>query len=82
MAMQDSLKSLMDWVDARLPVTETWEKHASKYYAPKNFNFWYYFGILSAVVLANQLLTGLWLTMSLMNGLARLHGALAKVMLS
>lgn len=62
--MQDSRKSLMDWVDARLPVTETWEKHASKYYAPKNFNFWYYFGILSAVVLVNQLLTGLWLTMS------------------
>lgn len=64
MAVQDSLKNLMDWVDARLPVTETWEKHASKYYAPKNFNFWYYFGVLSAVVLVNQLLTGLWLTMS------------------
>jgi ubiquinol-cytochrome c reductase cytochrome b subunit len=51
-------------VDARLPVTETYEKHLSKYYAPKNFNFWYFFGVLSVVVLVNQLLTGIWLTMS------------------
>jgi len=55
---------MMDWVDARLPVTETYEKHLSKYYAPKNFNFWYFFGVLSVVVLVNQLLTGIWLTMS------------------
>ncbi|MEZ7972146.1 MAG: cytochrome bc complex cytochrome b subunit [Pseudomonadales bacterium] len=54
----------MNWVDARLPVTETYEKHLSKYYAPKNFNFWYFFGVLSVVVLVNQLLTGIWLTMS------------------
>ncbi len=63
-ALQQSFKNIMDWIDARLPVTETYEKHMSKYYAPKNFNFWYYFGILSFVVLANQLLTGIWLTMS------------------
>ena len=36
----------------------------AKYYAPKNFNFWYFFGVLSLVVLVNQLLTGIWLTMS------------------
>ncbi len=63
-ALQDSFKNVMDWVDSRLPVTETYEKHMSKYYAPKNFNFWYLFGVLATVVLVNQLLTGIWLTMS------------------
>ena len=62
--LQRSFKNVMDWVDARLPVTETYEKHLSKYYAPKNFNFWYFFGVLAVVVLVNQLLTGIWLTMS------------------
>ena len=54
----------MGWIDARLPVTQAFEKHMSKYYAPKNFNFWYFFGVLSMVVLVNQLLTGIWLTMN------------------
>ena len=62
--LQATFKNLMGWVDQRLPVTETYEKHMSKYYAPKNFNFWYFFGVLSIVVLVNQLLTGIWLTMS------------------
>ncbi len=56
-------KKLMHWVDARFPATETYEYHMSKYYAPKNFNFWYFFGVLSMVVLVNQLVTGIWLTM-------------------
>lgn len=56
-------KKLMNWVDARFPATETYEYHMSKYYAPKNFNFWYFFGVLSMVVLVNQLVTGIWLTM-------------------
>lgn len=55
---------IMAWVDARLPVTQAWEKHLSKYYAPRNFNFWYFFGSLALLVLVNQLLTGIWLTMS------------------
>lgn len=55
---------IMAWVDARLPVTQAWEKHLSKYYAPRNFNVWYYFGSLAIFVLVNQLLTGIWLTMS------------------
>ena len=63
-AIQQSFKNVMTWIDARLPVTEAYEKHLSKYYAPKNFNFWYFFGVLSIVVLVNQLLTGIWLTMS------------------
>jgi ubiquinol-cytochrome c reductase cytochrome b subunit len=56
-------KKIMHWVDARFPASETFEYHMSKYYAPKNFNFWYFFGVLSMVVLVNQLVTGIWLTM-------------------
>jgi len=63
-ALEQSFKNVMAWIDDRLPVTEAYEKHLSKYYAPKNLNIWYYFGIFSFVVLANQLLTGIWLTMS------------------
>ena len=55
---------LMGWVDERFPATETFEYHMSKYYAPKNFNFWYYFGVLAIFMLANQIVTGIWLTMS------------------
>ena len=58
------LVRLLAWVDERMPLTRTFEYHASKYYAPKNFNFWYCFGALALVVLVLQLLTGLWLTMS------------------
>ncbi len=54
----------MAWVDARFPATETFEYHMSRYYAPKNFNFLYYFGILATVVLVIQLVTGIWLTMN------------------
>jgi len=61
--MNKLMSNLMSWVDARFPATETYEYHMSKYYAPKNFNFWYFFGVLSMVVLVNQLLTGFWLTM-------------------
>ncbi|OQX36902.1 MAG: cytochrome b [Oceanospirillales bacterium LUC14_002_19_P2] len=55
---------LLTWVDERFPLTKMWEEHLSKYYAPKNFNFWYFFGSLALLVLVNQLLTGVWLTMS------------------
>ena len=57
-------KSIMGWVDERFPATETWEKHLSKYYAPKNFNIWYIFGSLALLVLVNQIVTGVWLAMS------------------
>lgn len=59
-----AIKNLIGWVDKRFPATETWEYHLSKYYAPKNHNFWYLMGWLATVVLVNQLLTGIWLTMS------------------
>lgn len=55
---------IMGWIDDRFPATAMWEDHLSKYYAPKNFNFWYFFGSLALLVLVNQLLTGIWLTMN------------------
>ncbi len=59
------LKSLGGWVDSRMPMLQVeWNKHMAKYYAPKNFNFWYFFGVLSMVVLVIQLLSGIWLLMS------------------
>jgi|TARA_B110000196_G_scaffold46715_3_gene37197 ubiquinol-cytochrome c reductase cytochrome b subunit len=58
------LIALRDWIDARLPIMRAWNTHMAKYYAPKNFNFWYYFGVLSLVVLIIQLVSGIWLLMS------------------
>jgi ubiquinol-cytochrome c reductase cytochrome b subunit len=52
------------WIDQRFPLTKLWRSQVSEYYAPKNFNFWYYFGVLSLVVLVNQLVTGIFLTMN------------------
>ncbi|MDH3354877.1 MAG: cytochrome b N-terminal domain-containing protein [Chromatiales bacterium] len=58
------LKNFLGWIDERFPATETWEKHISKYYAPKNFNFLYFFGFIATLVLVNQILTGVWLAMN------------------
>ena len=58
------MQKLISWIDARLPIVDAFENHMSKYYAPKNFNVWYIFGVLSMLVLVNQILTGIWLTMS------------------
>ncbi|MBB6093944.1 ubiquinol-cytochrome c reductase cytochrome b subunit [Povalibacter uvarum] len=55
--------SLLAWIDARFPLTSTFKKHASEYYAPKNFNVWYYFGAMALVALILQLVTGLFLAM-------------------
>ena len=56
--------NFMAWMDKRLPLTDAWNKHLAQYPAPKNFNFWYFFGSLAMLVLVNQILTGVWLTMS------------------
>ncbi len=58
------LIALRNWVDARLPLTNTWNDHLAQYYAPKNFNFWYYFGSLALLVFVIQILTGIFLTMN------------------
>ena len=62
--MTDRLKSALEWVDARFPLTANWKAHLSEYYAPKNFNFWYYFGSLALLVLVIQIVTGIFLTMN------------------
>jgi ubiquinol-cytochrome c reductase cytochrome b subunit len=55
--------ALMGWIDKRLPVSELWEGHLAGYFAPKNFNFWYYMGSLALLVLVIQILSGIFLTM-------------------
>lgn len=62
--MRTPLQGFLRWLDARLPLTRMIRQHLTRYYVPKNLNFWYVFGVLALVVLANQLVTGLWLTMS------------------
>jgi ubiquinol-cytochrome c reductase cytochrome b subunit len=58
------LGGLMAWVQERAPSLDVqYRKHLSEYYAPKNFNIWYYFGSLALLVLVNQIVTGIWLTM-------------------
>ena len=54
---------LLGWIDNRFPLTLLWHDHMDRYYAAKNFNFWYLFGSLALVVLVNQILTGVWLAM-------------------
>jgi len=54
----------MKWIDDRFPFTKTMKYHITEYYASKNFNFWYIFGVLAMVVLINQLFTGIFLTMN------------------
>src|SRR5574342_885791 len=63
--MSTRLAALWNWFDARMPsVMEQWRLHAAEYYAPKNFNFWYYFGSLALLVLVIQILSGIFLTMN------------------
>jgi ubiquinol-cytochrome c reductase cytochrome b subunit len=63
-ARPSRLVALQGWIDARFPMTRFFKEHASEYYAPKNFNFWYYFGSLALVVLVLQIVTGIFLTMN------------------
>ena len=51
---------LMGWIDQRFPATSTFKAHMSEYYAPKNFNFWYFFGSLAMLVLVIQIVTGIF----------------------
>ena len=55
---------LIKWIDDRFPLLETIRYHATEYYASKNFNIWYVFGVLALVVLVIQLVTGIFLTMN------------------
>ena len=55
---------LLQWIDDRFPLTSTLKYHVTEYYASKNFNIWYVFGVLAFVVLFIQLITGIFLTMN------------------
>ena len=55
---------LLGWIDKRFPLTSLYKAHLSEYYAPKNFNFWYFFGSLALLVLVIQVVTGIFLVMS------------------
>ncbi len=56
-------EKLLTWVDNRFPATKLYKEHLSEYYAPKNFNFWYFFGSLAMLVLVIQIVTGIFLVM-------------------
>jgi ubiquinol-cytochrome c reductase cytochrome b subunit len=62
-SLERQATALLAWVDKRLPVSEFWNAHLARYYAPKNFNFWYYMGSLALLVLVIQIVTGIFLTM-------------------
>ncbi|KMT65040.1 cytochrome b [Catenovulum maritimum] len=69
-------KNLLDWIEYRIPMMRVANMHALQYPAPKNMNFWYVFGFLATIVLVNQILTGIWLTM---NYVPSADGAFASV---
>jgi len=58
------MKKMMRWIDARFPASKVFREHLSEYYAPKNFNFWYYFGSIALLLLALQIVTGVLLAMN------------------
>ncbi len=62
--MSNMMTQVLGWVDDRFPLSKMWKEHLSEYYAPKNFNFWYFFGSLAILVLAIQIVTGIFLTMN------------------
>ena len=57
------MSNLMNWIDERFPATKMWNDHLAKYYTPKNFNFWYFFGSLALMVLVIQIVSGIFLAM-------------------
>jgi len=57
-------KGLLGWIDARMPsLMQAYRTHMSEYYAPKNFNFWYFFGSFALMVLVIQIVSGILLAM-------------------
>ncbi|MGZ8258192.1 MAG: cytochrome b [Methylotenera sp.] len=62
-ALANAFDNTVDWVDERFPLTSNIKAHLTEYYAPKNFNFWYFFGSLAMLVLVLQIVTGIFLTM-------------------
>ena len=79
--MANVLSSIAGWVNERAPnMVPMYRKHMSEYYAPKNFNFWYYFGSLAMLVLVNQIVTGIFLTMFYKPGAATAFDSVEYIM--
>jgi len=68
------------WVDKRIPISSFWKEHISEYYAPKNFNIMYFFGSLALLVLVNQIVTGIFLTMHYKPDAALAFGSVEYIM--
>jgi ubiquinol-cytochrome c reductase cytochrome b subunit len=62
--MKTKLTVCTDWLLERFPMSKLWKEHMAEYYAPRNFNIWYFFGSLALFVLVNQFITGILLTMN------------------
>src|SRR5512147_2488829 len=75
-----AMQKLMGWIDDRFPLTATYKAHLSEYYAPKNFNFWYFFGSLALLVLVMQIVTGIFLTMNYKPDAALAFGSVEYIM--
>jgi ubiquinol-cytochrome c reductase cytochrome b subunit len=73
-------KGFLGWIDKRFPLTKVWNEHLAEYYAPKNFNFWYFFGSLALLVLVMQIVTGIWLAMSYKPSAADAFGSVEYIM--
>jgi ubiquinol-cytochrome c reductase cytochrome b subunit len=70
-----------DWVNERAPgMMPAYRKHMTEYYAPKNFNLWYYFGSLALLVLINQIVTGIFLTMNYKDSAAEAFASVEYIM--
>ena len=73
-------QALLAWIDERFPLSRLWKEHLAEYYAPKNFNFWYYFGSLALLVLVIQIVTGIFLTMNYKPDAAQAFGSVEYIM--
>src|SRR5512137_151483 len=74
------MAALTAWIDDRFPMTALWKSQVSEYYAPKNMNFWYYFGSLSMLVMVIQILTAIFLTMNYKPSAAEAFGSVEYIM--
>src|SRR5260363_26003 len=68
------------WIDRRFPIASFWKTHITGYYAPKNFNFWYFFGSLAWLVLAIQIVTGIFLAMNYKPDAAQAFSSVERIM--
>jgi len=78
--LNGALSLVLTWIDQRFPMMSLWRDHLAEYYAPKNFNFWYYFGSLAIVVLVLQIATGIFLVMHYKPDAALAFGSVEYIM--